>query len=77
MPRSKSQLGLFAAPDLIHSKQLLLGTYSWTGDGWVGSFYPAGTPASDFLPFYAQRFPTVEIDSTFYRIPAAKTVKQW
>jgi hypothetical protein len=56
---------------------LLLGTSSWTGDGWVGSFYPAGSQAADFLPYYAQRFPTVEIDTTFYRIPMAKTVEQW
>jgi len=77
MPRSQSQLGLFAALGPTSSNQLLLGTSSWTGDGWVGSFYPAGTQAADFLPYYAQRFPTVEIDTTFYRIPMAKTVEQW
>jgi uncharacterized protein YecE (DUF72 family) len=54
-----------------------LGTSSWTGEGWVGSFYPVGSKAQDFLPIYAQTFDTVEIDSTFYRIPAAATVQQW
>ena len=43
----------------------------------MGSFYPAGSKPQDFLPLYAKRFDTVEIDSTFYRIPAARTVEQW
>lgn len=54
-----------------------LGTSSWTGEGWLGSFYPAGSKPQDFLPLYAERFDTVEIDSTFYRIPAASVVRQW
>ncbi|HET7100746.1 MAG TPA: DUF72 domain-containing protein [Terriglobia bacterium] len=59
------------------SARIRLGTSSWTGDGWVGSFYPAASKAQDFLPLYARRFDTVEIDSTFYRIPSARTVEQW
>lgn len=43
----------------------------------MGSFYPAGSKPQGFLPLYAERFDTVEIDSTFYRIPAARTVEQW
>lgn len=57
--------------------QLLLGTLAWTADGWVGSFYPASAKPRDFLPIYAGLFSTVEIDSTFYRIPSAKMVEQW
>jgi uncharacterized protein YecE (DUF72 family) len=57
--------------------RIRLGTSSWTGEGWVGSFYPANTEPQDFLPIYAREFDTVEIDSTFYRIPSAKTVEQW
>ncbi|HKT12449.1 MAG TPA: DUF72 domain-containing protein [Terriglobia bacterium] len=59
------------------SARIRLGTSSWTGDGWVDSFYPAGSKPQDFLPLYAERFDTVEIDSTFYRIPAGRTVEQW
>jgi uncharacterized protein YecE (DUF72 family) len=59
------------------SARIRLGTSSWTGEGWVGSFYPAASKPQDFLPLYAERFDTVEIDSTFYRIPAARTVEQW
>lgn len=43
----------------------------------MGSFYPARSKPQDFLPLYAERFDTVEIDSTFYRIPAASAVRQW
>ncbi len=43
----------------------------------MGSFYPAASQPQDFLALYARRFDTVEIDSTFYRIPAARTVEQW
>jgi uncharacterized protein YecE (DUF72 family) len=57
--------------------ELRLGTSSWTADGWVGSFYPDNCKPADFLPFYAERFNTVEIDSTFYCVPTAKTVHQW
>jgi uncharacterized protein YecE (DUF72 family) len=57
--------------------RLRLGTSSWTGEGWVGSFYPANTKPQDFLSIYSSEFDTVEIDSTFYRVPSAKTVEQW
>ncbi|MGH7275305.1 MAG: DUF72 domain-containing protein [Nitrospiria bacterium] len=48
---------------------LFLGTQGWSYPSWVGSFYPQGTKASDYLTEYAKHFPTVEIDSTFYAIP--------
>ncbi|MCE9580998.1 MAG: DUF72 domain-containing protein [Planctomycetes bacterium] len=54
-----------------------LGTSSWSADSWVGSFYPAGTPAADFLPWYAKSFDTVEIDATFYRTPSPAMVEGW
>jgi len=77
MAETQNQLSLFEAVGSPGDNQLLLGTSSWTGEGWVGSFYPAGSKPADFLPFYAGHFRTVEVDSTFYRIPAANTVKQW
>jgi uncharacterized protein YecE (DUF72 family) len=57
--------------------RIRLGTSSWTGDGWVGSFYPANARPQDFLSVYSQAFDTVEIDSTFYRVPSARAVEQW
>jgi uncharacterized protein YecE (DUF72 family) len=56
---------------------LRLGTSSWTGEGWEKTFYPAGTSQRDYLPYYATKFDTVEVDSTFYRTPSASMVKRW
>lgn len=54
-----------------------LGTQGWNYDAWVGPFYPPGTRAPDFLSLYARAFNAVEVDSTFYATPAAKTVRDW
>ena len=54
-----------------------LGTQGWNYDAWVGPMYPSGTRPADFLGVYARAFSTVEVDSTFYAIPAAKTVRGW
>jgi hypothetical protein len=43
----------------------------------LGSFYPRGMKPSDYLAFYAERFLTVEVDSTFYACPTARTVENW
>lgn len=56
---------------------ILLGTSSFTAKGWAGSFYPVGMKSSDYLGFYAEQFETVEIDSTFYACPNARTVTNW
>ena len=52
-------------------------THGWNYDAWVGPFYPPGTRAADFLGTYARAFDTVEVDSTFYAVPAVKTVRGW
>ncbi len=54
-----------------------IGTQGWNYDAWVGPFYPPRTRAADFLGIYARAFNTVEVDSTFYAIPAARTVRGW
>jgi uncharacterized protein YecE (DUF72 family) len=59
------------------SNKLRVGTQGWNYDAWVGPFYPEGTRAADFLTVYARAFDTVEVDSTFYAIPAVKTVRGW
>jgi uncharacterized protein YecE (DUF72 family) len=61
----------------MHTASLYLGTSSWVVVGWETAFYPPRTKEPDYLAFYASRFNSVEIDSTFYRIPTAKTVQQW
>ncbi len=57
--------------------EIRIGTQGWNYDAWVGPFYPTGTRAADFLTVYARAFGTVEVDSTFYAIPPAKTVRGW
>lgn len=54
-----------------------LGTMGWAYDAWVGPFYPDGTRPADYLSVYSRAFGTVEVDSTFYAIPPAKTVRSW
>jgi uncharacterized protein YecE (DUF72 family) len=56
---------------------ILLGTSSFTAKGWEGTFYPASMRSRDFLSYYASKFQTVEIDSTFYGTPSASTVASW
>lgn len=59
------------------SARIRLGTQGWNYDAWVGPFYPSGTRPADYLAVYARAFDTVEVDSTFYAVPAAKTVRGW
>jgi len=59
------------------SARIRLGTQGWNYDAWVGPFYPSGTRPADYLSVYARAFDTVEVDSTFYAVPAAKTVRGW
>jgi uncharacterized protein YecE (DUF72 family) len=54
-----------------------IGAQGWNYEAWVGPFYPAGTRTADFLTVYARAFDTVEVDATFYAIPASKTVRGW
>lgn len=57
--------------------KVALGTQGWNYPDWVGPFYPAGTRPKEFLRLYARAFGTVEVDSTFYAIPSASTVRGW
>ena len=50
--------------------KIRMGTSAFTAAGWEGSFYPAGMKPADYLTYYATKFDTVEVDSTFYRTPA-------
>ena len=59
------------------SGRIRIGTQGWNYADWLGSFYPTGTRARDFLSVYARAFDTVEVDSTFYAIPSASTVRSW
>ena len=57
--------------------RIYLGTQGWNYEGWTGSFYPSGTKTKDTLGLYSKIFDSVEIDSTFYAIPAEGAVRGW
>ena len=59
------------------SARIRLGTQGWNYDAWVGPFYPTGTRPVDFLSVYARAFDAVEVDSTFYAVPAVRTIRGW
>ena len=54
-----------------------VGTSGYNYPEWKGSFYPSDLAAAKMLPYYAARFPTVEINYTFYRMPTEKLVAGW
>ena len=54
-----------------------IGTSGYNYPEWKGSFYPSDLAAAKMLPYYAARFPTVEINYSFYRLPNEKMVAAW
>jgi uncharacterized protein YecE (DUF72 family) len=54
-----------------------IGTCSWADEALSKYFYPPKLPAKERLAYYAQRFDTVEVDSTYYRLPAESMVEGW
>jgi uncharacterized protein YecE (DUF72 family) len=54
-----------------------VGTSGWSYPSWKGGFYPADADPSTFLSFYAQRFDTVELNTTGYRLPAEDLFARW
>jgi uncharacterized protein YecE (DUF72 family) len=57
--------------------QLLTGTSGYSYKEWLGHFYPEKLAASEMLRYYAEQFATVEINNTFYRMPASAMLAQW
>jgi len=56
---------------------LRVGCSGWSYRDWRGVVYPADAPARRWFELYAARFDTVELNSTFYRLPAETTVDGW
>ncbi len=57
--------------------QVLAGTSGYSFKEWKGAFYPEKLPAGEMLRFYAGRLRTVEINNTFYRMPAEAMLARW
>jgi uncharacterized protein YecE (DUF72 family) len=58
-------------------KPVRIGCSGWNYDSWKERFYPAGTPKRRWLQSYAERFDTVEVNSTFYRLASRRAVESW
>ena len=54
-----------------------VGTSGWCYPHWQGPFYPADLPEPEWLPFYARHLPSVEVNSSFYRLPTAENFAAW
>jgi uncharacterized protein YecE (DUF72 family) len=59
------------------SVRVLVGTSGYSYPEWKGKFYPEKFAAKGMLAFYAARFPTVEINNTFYRMPTESVMRGW
>ena len=54
-----------------------VGTSGWSYPSWRGGFYPGDADPKTFLSFYAERFDTVELNTTGYRLPAEEQFARW
>lgn len=57
--------------------RLLIGTSGYVYGDWRRRFYPGRLPAREWLPFYTEHFPTVELNNPFYRLPTAEMFREW
>lgn len=56
---------------------IYLGTSGWYYDHWINTFYPSDVDKSNWLKVYAEKFNTVEVNASFYRLPFKNMVKGW
>jgi uncharacterized protein YecE (DUF72 family) len=56
---------------------LFIGSSGWSYPSWRPDFYPQGLANEDFLAYYSQRFPSVELNSTGYRLPSEEQFARW
>ena len=54
-----------------------VGTCSWADEASTKYWYPKGVPPGERLRYYAEHFDTVEVDSTYYRLPVEEMVERW
>lgn len=61
----------------MQTGRLAIGTSGYQYDHWLGVFYPRELPKRHWFGYYAERFPTVEINNTFYSLPRPETIERW
>lgn len=63
--------------NLRDQQKIRIGSCAWSFKHWHGVFYPHDLPESHWLQFYAEYFPSVEVDSTFHAAPPETSVRRW
>jgi uncharacterized protein YecE (DUF72 family) len=63
--------------ELLQMKKVWIGTSGWTYEAWRGPFYPGDIPKKNLLRYYADKFSTTEINTSFYRTPTIEAVREW
>lgn len=61
----------------MQNHKIYIGTSGWAYKHWMGTFYPTGTKLKNRFPYYLEKFNTVEINNTFYRMPSDETFVNW
>ena len=62
----------YSGDNSVTSGKIYIGTSGWVYKDWAKNFYPKEIPRKRHLEFYATRFPTVEINASFYRLPSGE-----
>ena len=75
--RRTARKALGGAPGSGNVSRYRVGCTGWGYDDWTGPFYPAGTPAAEYLARYARVFDLTEVDSSFYRAPSPFLARRW
>ncbi|MEO8291152.1 MAG: DUF72 domain-containing protein [Gaiellaceae bacterium] len=76
-PRSRSRRDLRGRGRVLAPGRLYAGSSGFSYSSWKGDFYPADARPEDFLRLYSLRLPSVELNSTFYRLPAEEQFERW
>ncbi|HST29889.1 MAG TPA: DUF72 domain-containing protein [Chthoniobacterales bacterium] len=63
--------------NLTDQQKIRIGASAWSFQEWRENFYPLDLPESEWLEFYARFLPAVEVDTTFYSVPAESAIRRW
>jgi uncharacterized protein YecE (DUF72 family) len=64
-------------PARTHPPHVYIGATGWGMKEWVGTYYPKGTKATDYLQAYGKQFNSIELNTTHYRIPSTTDIQKW
>lgn len=64
-------------PVVSSPSNVYCGATGWGTKEWLGTYYPKGTAAADYLSEYTKQFNCVELNTTHYRIPSSEQIKDW